>query len=132
MRVGGFTTVSIGTGSNVAGVDPAGPSTSCGYVRAVISDDQCGRYGVVAFAPHRGPHRHDLADNRLGRELSARHDGCDVIDPDPTDHFPPLLYAASSELINRLFAPYTHRSALPNQTEVKRYRRRRCGAAKTQ
>ena len=94
MRGRGLTTVSIGTASDVTG-------RGCGWAvdelrvgRTVIADDKCGRDCVVALSPHRRAYRHDLADDRLGWKSPAGYDGGDVIDPDPTDHFPPLLHAA--------------------------------------
>ena len=60
--------------------------------RAVIAHHQRGGNGVVAFPPHRGPDRHDLADDGLGREPSAGHDGRDVIDLDTTGTTPSLLH----------------------------------------
>ncbi len=105
MRGRGLTTVSIGTGSGVTGRGRGRSVDELRIGRTVIADDECCRDGVVALAPHRRADRHDLADDRLGRESSAGYDGGDVIDPDPTDHFPPLLHAALSELITRFFAP---------------------------
>ncbi|MFV8141802.1 hypothetical protein ACNQR7_29895 [Mycolicibacterium senegalense] len=40
----------------------------------------------MAFAPHRCPDRHDLADDGFCRELSAEHHGRDIVDSDPTGH----------------------------------------------
>jgi hypothetical protein len=78
--------------------------------RTVVSDDECGRDRVVALSPNRRPDRHDLADHCLGRETAAGHDGGDIIDPDPTDHFPPLLrvvsFGTSIALCASLFALY--------------------------
>ena len=135
MRERGLTTVSMGTASDVTCAGAGRPVDELRIGRTVVADDECGRDRVVALSPHRRPDRHDLADDRLGRESSAGHDGGDVIDPDPTDHFPPLLHAVSSERFiacARLFAPYTHRSALPNQAEVKQYGDQPCSATKCQ
>ena len=42
---------------------------------AVVAHHQGGCHGVVALPPHRGPHRHHLAHDGLGRIPSARDDG---------------------------------------------------------
>jgi hypothetical protein len=67
---------------------------------AVVAHHHGGCHGVVALPPHRGPHRHHLAHDGLGRIPSARDDGLDVIDSDTTDHNPPRsLGAARSRVV---------------------------------
>ena len=67
---------------------------------AVVAHHHGGCHGVVALPPHRGPNRHHLAHDGLGRIPSARDDGLDVINSDTTDHNPPRsLGAARSRVV---------------------------------
>ena len=67
----------------------------------MVAHHQRRRHRVVAFAPHRGADRDDLADHGLGRESSAGNDGRDVIDLDTTGHHHSLLTTGAAAILLR-------------------------------